>query len=50
MAALASYMVGSLFNSFMWDISEGTASALMFGWILAVSTRIEEKGTKQLEI
>lgn len=37
LAGLASYMVGALFNSFIWDISEGTLSALMFGWILAIS-------------
>ena len=34
LAALASYLCGALFNSFMWDFSEGTASALLFVVIL----------------
>lgn len=37
LAGLMSYMIGALFNSFIWDISEGTLSALMLGWILAIT-------------
>ena len=33
-AAVAAYMVGAVFNSFIWDIGEGTLSAILLAFVL----------------